>query len=258
MSATVPTFLPGLVSVSFRKMSAKEIIALVAKAQLAGIEWGGDIHVPHGEIGTAREVGQRTREAGLTAAAYGSYYRVGTPGPDGFKQIVDTAIALGTKVIRVWPGGVGSAEASDDLRRVIADDARRCANLASDAGLTLACEWHGGTLTDTAESGQALLDAINHPAFKTYWQPRTKLPFATSLADMDAALPRLAGVHAFHWDESGDRRPLVEGATQWRAYLDKLATAPGGTAGQYILLEFIRNEDPQQFLLDAATLKSWL
>lgn len=257
-STRVPTFLPGLVSVTFRKLAANEIIALAAQAGLAGIEWGGDLHVPHGEVGTAREVGQRTRDAGLAVAAYGSYYRAGAAGPDGFAQIVETAVALGTKIIRVWPGNVGSDRATAEQRKTITDDARRCAELAAAAGLTIACEWHGGTLTDTADSARALLTAVDHPAFKTYWQPRAKVPPADVLSDMDAALPYLAGVHVFHWDQTGDRRPLAEGAADWRMYFEKLAAAPGGTAGQYALLEFVRNDDPAQFLLDAATLKGWL
>jgi hypothetical protein len=40
----------GLVSVTFRQLSAEEIIKLVVCAGLEGIEWGGDIHVPHGDL----------------------------------------------------------------------------------------------------------------------------------------------------------------------------------------------------------------
>jgi len=44
---------PGLVSVSFRALSPSEIIPMVVSGGLQGIEWGGDIHVPHGSIGRA-------------------------------------------------------------------------------------------------------------------------------------------------------------------------------------------------------------
>ena len=46
----------GLVSVTFRELASREIVALVANAGLDGIEWGGDVHVPHGELSTARQV----------------------------------------------------------------------------------------------------------------------------------------------------------------------------------------------------------
>jgi len=67
---------PGLVSITFRKLSPEQIIELVRKAGLSGIEWGGDIHVPHGDIARAKEVKSMTKEAGLRVAVYGSYYHL--------------------------------------------------------------------------------------------------------------------------------------------------------------------------------------
>jgi len=46
----------GLVSVTFRKLSPTQIVNPVSKVGLQGIEWGGDIHVPTGDIYKAREV----------------------------------------------------------------------------------------------------------------------------------------------------------------------------------------------------------
>ena len=37
----------GLVSITFRKLTVEKIIELVKEAGLQGIEWGGDVHVPH-------------------------------------------------------------------------------------------------------------------------------------------------------------------------------------------------------------------
>ena len=71
----------GLVSASFRALAPGEIVDLVAQAGLAGIEWGGDVHVPHGDVACAREVYRRTVDAGLTVCSYGSYYRAGTGEP---------------------------------------------------------------------------------------------------------------------------------------------------------------------------------
>ena len=38
--------IPGLVSVTFRKLSRTEIAGLMVNAGLSAIEWGGDVHVP--------------------------------------------------------------------------------------------------------------------------------------------------------------------------------------------------------------------
>ena len=44
----------GLTSVTFRQKTIDEIVALARKAQLDGIEWGGDVHVPAGDVQAAR------------------------------------------------------------------------------------------------------------------------------------------------------------------------------------------------------------
>ena len=101
---------PGLVSVTFRKLTPEEIIALSAKAGVQSIEWGGDIHVPAGDVARAKEVGQQTRDAGLMVAAYGSYYRLAGGGrfPAPFEQVLATAAALGAPTIRIWAGVKGA------------------------------------------------------------------------------------------------------------------------------------------------------
>ena len=124
---------PGLVSITFRKLSPAEIVALVRKAGLRGIEWGGDIHVPHGDIGRAREARALTEEAGLAVAAYGSYYRAGWSETNGlpFKRVLDSAVELGAPTIRVWAGGKGSADVDEAGRWAVIEDLRRVAALAA-------------------------------------------------------------------------------------------------------------------------------
>jgi hypothetical protein len=56
--------IPGLVSITFRKLAPAEIITLVRQADLQAIEWGGDVHVPHGNVRQVREVPRLTEDAG--------------------------------------------------------------------------------------------------------------------------------------------------------------------------------------------------
>ena len=64
----------GLVSISFRALAPHEVVALVVRSGLKGVEWGGDVHVPHGDEVRTKEVAALTRAAGLCCCAYGSYY----------------------------------------------------------------------------------------------------------------------------------------------------------------------------------------
>jgi len=248
---------PGLVSITFRSLSPKHIIDLVTRAALEGIEWGGDVHVPHDNPILARELGKMTRDAGLCTAAYGSYYRVGNEPADLFSRIIDVALGLETGIVRVWAGHIGSDEADAAARQRVAKDARRISDLAAAAGLTIACEWHGGTLTDTAQSAKILFADVDHPAFGTYWQPHRLMAVEQCLKDMNAAKPRLVGLHVFQWNVvTGERQPLANGQSAWSRYL--AAATPSLPDGSFALLEFVKDDDPKQFLLDAKSLREWL
>lgn len=247
---------PGLVSITFRQLTPAEIIALVAQAGLSGIEWGGDVHVPPGDPAQAQTVARMTAEAGLQVAAYGSYYRLSHPDSGPFEAVLQTAVALGAPAIRVWAGRQGTDQADEVYWQAVVDDSRRCADLAAEAGITLVYEFHGNTLTDTNEAARTLLERVNHPHLKSYWQPPRYSKLADNLAGLEAVFPWLYGLHVFTWHaETGQRLPLVEGADLWAQYLAK-ASAKG--EDQFALIEFVVDDAPEQFLRDAATLKTWL
>lgn len=48
-----------------------------------------------------------------------------------FASVLDTAVALETKAIRVWAGNRGSALTDAAFRKEVIDDALRCADLAA-------------------------------------------------------------------------------------------------------------------------------
>ncbi len=248
----------GLVSITFRQLTPRAIVALVARAGLAG----GDVHVPHGQVATAREVARMTQDAGLVVAAYGSYYRVGVSEADGlaFEQVLETAAALVAPTVRVWAGTHGSADADAGYRAAVTEDARRIAGLAQGAGISISFEYHRGTLADTNASAQRLLQEVAHPNVYTCWQPPVAEPPAYCLSGLDAIAPRLTNVHVFHWlaetpTAAVDRRPLAEGAGLWRQYLARVA-ATG--RDHFALIEFVRGDEPEQLLVDAHALKTWL
>ena len=249
---------PGLVSITFRKLTPAEIVALVRKAGLQGIEWGGDVHVPHGDVGRAREVRALTQEAGLRVAGYGSYYRAGWSETNGlpFKQVLDSAVELGAPTIRVWPGNKGSADASESERWAVIEDLRRIAKLAAQVGVTISTEFHGGTLTDTNDSASQLLVEVDQANLFTYWQPHNGETTEDCVAGLRAVLPRVSNVHVFHWwPSAAERHPLADGAERWAEFWRELKPLPGE---RFAMLEFVRDDLAESFLRDAATLRAWL
>lgn len=252
----------GLVSITFRQLSPEQIIDLVGQARLQGIEWGGDIHVPPNDLQRAKRIGQLTREAGLDIAAYGSYYRFNEDDRmlPKFQEILQTASALETDVIRVWAGAAGSVETDEETYVKVVKDLQKAGEYAVHQQLQLALEYHGGTLTDQTKSAVRLMQDIDHPAVKVYWQPPVDKSISERLDSLQQITPWLSNLHVFQWDKSS-RLPLINGIVEWREYLQalylnksKLPPMPK----RYAMIEFVKGDSPEQFLEDAATLKSLL
>ena len=246
--------LPGLVSVTFRNMSPQDICALCAETGLKAIEWGGDVHVPPtGQ--NAAQVRQMSADAGLEICSYGSYYRVGRP-MDDFRRCLDTACALGTRVIRVWCGeNVESERLSAQKRSEIVGGLLECCAVAQGFGMIVAPEFHGGTLTDSLSSVERLLDETRGvDNLRFYWQPRWDWTQAQTLRALELVRPRLAHAHVFTWRHEGEkiiRLPLCEGEATWKKALPMLGDCRA-------LLEFVRADERQALVQDAATLRRWI
>lgn len=245
---------PGIASVTFRRRSPRQVIDLALKAGLQGIEWGGDIHVPLGQIQVAKEVGQLSTQAGLNVSAYGSYYTVGKSKDFGlkFSEVLDTAEALNAPIIRVWAGNRSSANASESYRRKVLEECWEIAQLAQERMVCLAFEFHDNTLNDTYSSSIALLSKLDHPAIKTYWQPIHGAGAELNAAGIELILPWIVGVHIFHWWPRAEiRLPLIAGLDHWKRYLHCLAKAERSIPGN---LEFVKEDSSEQFHEDASTL----
>lgn len=244
----------GLCSITFRKLTVTEIIELVTEAQLDGIEWGGDVHVPADDMNNAKKVGAATRHAGLEVAAYGSYCRLGDfeKNPYTIDQIVETAVALKTKFIRVWAGSKASETASNEYRAGVIKQAKEIAMKAVKHNIIISFEYHRNTLTDTVESTRELLEEINLENVTSYWQPSIDLTREEHVKSIESTLNWLTHLHVFQWDGI-DRLPLSEGITEWQHYL---AALTDDFSDRYLLLEFVKEDSKEQFIADAKALRS--
>lgn len=246
--------IPGLVSVTFRKLTPRRICALCRDAGLKAVEWGGDVHVPPtGE--NAAEVRRMSADSGLDICSYGSYYRVGQP-MDGFLRCLDTAGELGAPVIRIWCGeNVISSDLGLADRARIVEGLVKCCDIAQERGVIVAPEFHGGTLTDSLPSVDRLLtETRGVENLRFYWQPRWDWTEEETLRALDMVRPRLAHAHVFTWRHEGKniiRLKLSEGEATWKKAMPVLGDC-------HALIEFVRDDSQSALMDDAAALKKWI
>ncbi len=243
----------GLVSVSFRHLSPEKIVALAKKAALSAIEWGGDVHVPVGDLETARNVRRMTENAGLSVAAYGSYFRAGdNENPEKvFEPVLKTAVELGAPVIRVWAGSKWSFRADEAYVAKVVSDTQKICDMAKEYGMDIAYEYHGWTLTDTRFSAVDTIKMVNKENMYLYWQPNFTLSDADNEIALRMVLPYLKHVHCFYWDPNEVKYPLKEGKNPWTTFAKWIQS---DEKDHTVMLEFVKDGKEEQYLEDAKVL----
>lgn len=255
----------GLCSITYRQLRPAEIVELAVAAGIEGIEWGGDIHVPAGDVGAADDVAARCADARVAIPSYGSYLGIGASTTKEFlaeaRTTLWTAQALGAPLVRMWTQlGVGP-QASPSERLNVMRRVEQAARLTDEYDVDLALEFHPDTLTETAASARQLIEQVGHPRLRTHWQPDHRLGPDATIAEFDIVAPWLAHLHVYAWGAGGydDRLPLESGAPIWQPILTRAAALPmrdGG--GRFALLEHIEADAPTHLRRDAATLRAWI
>lgn len=237
----------GMLSITFRQKTPEEIIELTKKSGLTAIEWGGDIHVPHGDTVTAERVGKLTRDAGLSVAAYGSYYKC-LP-EESFDDVLASAVALGAKIIRVWAGTKNFIDCTDAERAELFATLSDAVKKSAAHGITVATELHINTLTDTTDG--LIQTLANVPGLKTYWQQSSyDLTVDEECAVMEKVGKDIVNAHINYW-VGPVQYPLSDISDRLEKYIPALEAH---TSAQAIMLEFVKDSAPEQFFKDAQTL----
>ncbi|MBO5790221.1 MAG: sugar phosphate isomerase/epimerase [Clostridia bacterium] len=239
----------GLVSVSFRQHSPKEILEAAKKEGLSCIEWGSDVHAPCNDTARLTEISAMQKEYGIACSSYGTYFRFGETPIEELEHYIAAAKILGTDTLRLWCGRKRNADMTDGERDELLSLCRQAAAIAEANGVTLCLECHKKTFTEDPEDAVWLMNAVNSKHFLMYWQPFQWQSFEQNIENAKKLAPYVRHIHVFNW-KGEEKFPLSDAVEEWQRYLRKLC------APRTLLLEFMPNDGIDELAREAATLKT--
>jgi len=232
----VPTV--ALCSISAMDRSLADAASLAARCGADGLEVTA--RAPHldatASLEEVRAAGDRIGAAGLEVTAYGSYLSIG--GDDVEERVareVARADALGTRLLRVWAGHPEGAR--DEVRDEVVHLLRAAGDAAAESGIEVVVERHNGTLADTVERTEALLDAVDRDNVSLNYQVLDGLPLSEASRQPDDArrlIPRSRYFHVKNYRCNREEgRPLRLGGDLERGVLDYRAILAAAVEAGY-------------------------
>lgn len=238
----------GLVSVSFRQHTPREILEAAKSAGLSCIEWGSDVHAPWRDVERLHEIAQMQKEYGIDCSSYGTYFRIGETPIEELEHYIAAAKVLGTDILRLWCGTKSSNKFSEQEKQDFTSICKKAAEIAEKEGVTLCMECHKDTFTESLESALALMREVNSPCFGMYWQPFQWQTLEENLTYAQAIAPYARHIHVFQWKEKL-RFSLNDGVEEWQGYLSKFTTP------RTLLLEFMPDNELSSLPTEAKALR---
>jgi sugar phosphate isomerase/epimerase len=235
--------IPGLVSVTFKKLDVPSVLHLMEKTNLKAIEWSEGYHVHVDNLPSAYEVRKLCSEKQIEIVALGSYFKLGQN--HDFTPILKLALALEAPTIRIWAGTKPSQAVNEATFVAMAQEAEAIARHCASKNIVIAFECHKDTLTDTNESTARLLALA--PSCKSLWQPTVALSLEERKQGLKMLSQKLVNLHVYYM-KGAVKRPLEEGKEEWKDYLSQVK----GT--HYALMEFVMGDKEEQFIEDALVL----
>ena len=243
----------GMTSLTLRNHTPREVVEIAAKAGLGGIEWGvSDTHIILGDFDRAREIADVCKSENIEVFALGSYCRMETD--EDLKSAVETADALGAPIVRIWAGTKSPNECDEEYIDLIVRNTRYMADIAESYGICLGFEYHGGTLTQTADDAVVLIKRIDRPNVALYWQPDYELSSEENFESRNIVLPYCVGnMHIQNYTPENGYGTLSEIEDTLIKYYDDIKCKD-----YCLMIEFVKDGLCQNLMSDADTLKKVL
>lgn len=165
----------SLCTITFSELPLEEVLDIAAEYGFDGVEvWGKAPHIPDiYDPDYVKAIPGMVRERGLEIISFGSYV---DPLMEDYQKHWDLAFRIAqdleTEIMRVWSGGGASKDVTPESKAAIISRLKEMTEKAEQQGIILATEMHANRFTDTADTILELLNAVDHPNLRTYYQPR--------------------------------------------------------------------------------------
>ena len=242
-------YILGLVSVSFRHHSPKEILEAARAAGLSCIEWGSDVHAPYCDIERLREIAVLQREYGIFCSSYGTYFRFGETSVEELEAYIQAANILDTNILRLWCGVKSGKDMTNEERDALLEVCGTAAKVAEDSGVTFCLECHKKTFTEDPDDAIWLMKSVNSSHFRMYWQPFQWQEPKENVINAAKIANYAEHIHVFNWKGS-EKLPLADAVGEWQEYVKVFSTP------RTLLLEFMPNGTLEELGREADTLKT--
>lgn len=238
----------GLCSVSFRKNTPEEILQAMKTAGLEVIEWGSDVHCPPEK---AKGIAELQNQYGIKCCSYGTYFKIGVTPIEELNKYLVTAKTLGTNVLRLWCGDKNSEDYTENEKRKLFAACKAAAEIAKAEDVTICMECHNNTYTNRKESALELMQAVNSPHFRMYWQPNQFRSEEENILYANLLSPYTVNIHVFNWNKK-EKYPLRFAKDIWKNYLSFFDKSKN------LLLEFMPDDRIETLKTEAEALKEIL
>ena len=238
----------GLVSVSFRQHTPRQILEAMNEAQLSVIEWGSDIHGPYNDLQRLNELALMQKEYGIECSSYGTYFRLGQTPISELEGYINAAKLLNTDILRLWCGVKSGADMTEREKNELFSVCLEANDIAKKNNVKLCMECHIRTFTENPSDVLWLMKAVNSPHFRMYWQPFQWQSEKENCVNAEMISPYAEHIHVFNW--KGEKTlPLSDAVDEWREYLKRFDTP------RTLLLEFMPNGGIDELKVEAEALR---
>ena len=138
---------------------------------------------------------------------------------------------------------------SDKEKADLLIQCRQAAAMAEEQGVYLCMECHKKTFTENPTDAVWLMESVNSPHFRMYWQPFQWQTVKENMENAKQIAPYAKHIHVFNW-KGTEKLPLADAVEEWRSYLHDFSTP------RTLLLEFMPKGTVEELACEAKALKT--